>query len=226
MLRRAGPAAARTAAPYRESEKALRYPLIILTLALLVVMGMLCFVLPEFAAIYQTFNTPLPWLTRVVMSVGEGLTRFWPLLAALGILPAILNPLICQRPLAAVSPEAAHTLPVFGNRYAASGLARFYRTRLDAKRRYQLSARAAKRRGNPELSAVATEAPPVCRQITHGDPIWQALANSGGFTPLCLQLIRTGEASGSLDTMLANLARHHSEQTHQQADNPPPYWSQ
>jgi hypothetical protein len=59
----------------------------------------------------------------------------------------------------------------------------------------------------------------VCRQITHGDPIWQALANGGGFTPLCLQLIRTGEASGSLDTMLENLARHHSEQTHQQADN-------
>ncbi|PLM50113.1 type IV pilin biogenesis protein, partial [Klebsiella michiganensis] len=49
--------------------------------------------------------------------------------------------------------------------------------------------------------------------------IWQALANGGGFTPLCLQLIRTGEASGSLDTMLENLARHHSEQTHQQADN-------
>ena len=34
-------------------KKALRYPLIILSLALLVVMGMLCFVLPEFAAIYQ-----------------------------------------------------------------------------------------------------------------------------------------------------------------------------
>lgn len=34
-----------------------------------------------------------------------------------------------------------------------------------------------------------------------------------------MQLIRTGEASGSLDTMLENLARHHSEQTQQQADN-------
>ena len=55
--------------------------------------------------------------------------------------------------------------------------------------------------------------------IIHGQPIWQALTNCGGFTLLCLQLIRTGEASGSLDTMLDNLARHHSEQTHQQADN-------
>jgi type II secretory pathway component PulF len=80
LLRSVGQAAARTAAPHRKSEKALRYPLIILSLALLVVMGMLCFVLPEFAAIYQTFNTPLPWLTRAVISIGEGLTRCWPLL--------------------------------------------------------------------------------------------------------------------------------------------------
>jgi hypothetical protein len=55
--------------------------------------------------------------------------------------------------------------------------------------------------------------------ISHGAPIWQALERSGGFTTLCLQLIRTGEASGSLDTMLENLARHHSEQTHYQAEN-------
>lgn len=39
------------------------------------------------------------------------------------------------------------------------------------------------------------------------------------FTPLCIQLIRTGEVSGSLDVMLMNLARHHTEQTFQQADN-------
>jgi len=31
--------------------------------------------------------------------------------------------------------------------------------------------------------------------------------------------VRTGEVSGSLDSMLANLARHHNEQTFQQADD-------
>ena len=178
-------------------KKALRYPLIILSLALLVVMGMLCFVLPEFAAIYQTFNTPLPWLTRAVISIGEGLTRCWPLLAALGILPAILNRLICQRPgWLLYRQKLLHTLPVFGKLQGLQSVEETLSCPLWRQRLQQ-----------------------VCRQITHGDPIWQALANGGGFTPLCLQLIRTGEASGSLDTMLENLARHHSEQTHQQADN-------
>jgi type II secretory pathway component PulF len=80
LLRSVGQAAAEQQLLTEKVKKALRYPLIILSLALLVVMGMLCFVLPEFAAIYQTFNTPLPWLTRAVISIGEGLTRCWPLL--------------------------------------------------------------------------------------------------------------------------------------------------
>jgi len=52
-----------------------------------------------------------------------------------------------------------------------------------------------------------------------GAPIWSALNEAAIFTPLCIQLVRTGEASGSLDIMLANLAQHHNEQTFQQADN-------
>ncbi len=36
--------------------------------------------------------------------------------------------------------------------------------------------------------------------IVQGEPpIWQALSRCGGFTPLCLQLIRTGESVGALD---------------------------
>ncbi|MBN0927117.1 type II secretion system F family protein, partial [Pseudomonas aeruginosa] len=42
--------------------------------------------------------------------------------------------------------------------------------------------------------------------IVQGEPIWQALSRFGGFTPLCLQLIRTGESAGALDQMLENLA--------------------
>lgn len=46
---------------------------------------------------------------------------------------------------------------------------------------------------------------------------WQTMANSRAFTPLCIQLVRTGEASGALD-MLENLARHHHEHTQNLAE--------
>ncbi|VTP64050.1 Cholera toxin secretion protein epsF [Leclercia adecarboxylata] len=59
----------------------------------------------------------------------------------------------------------------------------------------------------------------IRQHIMQGAPIWSALNEAAIFTPLCIQLVRTGEASGALDTMLANLAQHHNEQTFQQADN-------
>ncbi|MBE8372246.1 type II secretion system F family protein, partial [Leptospira borgpetersenii serovar Hardjo-bovis] len=48
--------------------KALRYPAFIFTVALLLTLGMTCFVLPQFTAIYRSFNTPLPLVTRAVIA--------------------------------------------------------------------------------------------------------------------------------------------------------------
>ncbi len=59
----------------------------------------------------------------------------------------------------------------------------------------------------------------VQQDISSGKPIWLALKNSCEFSPLCIQLVRTGEASGSLDAMLRNLAHHHGEKTLAQAKN-------
>lgn len=59
----------------------------------------------------------------------------------------------------------------------------------------------------------------VQHDISAGKPVWLALKNSGEFSPLCIQLVRTGEASGSLDAMLRNLAHHHGEKTTAQAEN-------
>ena len=59
----------------------------------------------------------------------------------------------------------------------------------------------------------------IQHDISNGQPIWLALKNTGEFSPLCLQLVRTGEASGALDLMLDNLAHHHRENTMALADN-------
>ncbi|EFO3429259.1 hypothetical protein DPL33_06170 [Escherichia coli] len=59
----------------------------------------------------------------------------------------------------------------------------------------------------------------IQHDISNGQPIWLALKNTGEFSPLCLQLVRTGEASGSLDLMLDNLAHHHRDNTMALADN-------
>lgn len=56
------------------------------------------------------------------------------------------------------------------------------------------------------------------QHIAAGNPLHQALKPHSLFTPLCYQLIKVGEESGSLDALLARLASWHEAETHQLAD--------
>jgi protein transport protein HofC len=202
-------------------KKALRYPLMILLLAVLVVIGMSVFVLPEFAAIYRTFNTPLPVLTRWVMAMSSTVQQGLPLLVCLTILPFILRPIL-QRSSRwqMLRPQLWLALPMVSGLIRGRMLSQIYTV-------LALTQNA----GIPFLqgleSVEKTLTCPWWRSVIHqmgesiaqGSAIWQAMAQQTVFTPLCKQLVRTGEVSGSLDKMLENLAHYHSEQTHQQADN-------
>lgn len=202
-------------------KKALRYPLIVLALALLVVLGMLYFVLPEFTAIYQTFSTPLPLLTRMVVAAGDMLSRGWPLLLALFLSPLLLNQLVQRRSDWLLRRQRLlNALPLIGPLIGGQQLSLIFTI-------LALTQSAGISFLQGLQSVEATLSCPLWRQrlaqartlIAQGEPIWQALSRCGGFTPLCLQLIRTGESAGALDQMLENLAHHHREQTHQRADS-------
>lgn len=79
-------------------KSALRYPIIILAMAIMVVVAMLHFVLPEFAAIYKTFNTPLPVLTQGIMTLASFSGEWGWLLVLFGFLLAIANKLLMRHP--------------------------------------------------------------------------------------------------------------------------------
>ncbi|SNY69106.1 protein transport protein HofC [Enterobacter sp. CC120223-11] len=202
-------------------KKALRYPLIILSLAVLVVIGMCGFVLPEFAAIYRTFNTPLPLLTRLVMSLADIVQQGWPLIFGGVALPFILRPLLQRSPgWQKLRPQVLLKLPVVSGLIRGQMLSQIYTV-------LALTQNA----GIPFLQGLEcvekTLSCPWWRRVIEqmsvsvasGSTIWQAMEKQSVFTPLCKQLVRTGEASGALDAMLDNLSHYHSGQTHQQADN-------
>ncbi|SQI31803.1 type IV pilin biogenesis protein [Serratia plymuthica] len=58
--------------------KALRYPLFICAVALLVSILMLVMVLPEFAGVYQSFDAPLPWFTQGLLNLSAILVHSGP----------------------------------------------------------------------------------------------------------------------------------------------------
>lgn len=198
-------------------KKALRYPAIVLTLAVVVVLAMVTLVLPEFAAIYKTFNTPLPVLTQMVMGMAAFVQSYAPALFALLLTPFAVAWALRQNPR--WQQILMHT-PVMGALAKGQKLGHIFTV-------LSLTQQA----GIPFLQGLESAEETVesrywqgilrnvREDIEKGLPVWSSFQKATLFTPLCIQLLRTGEMSGALDIMLANLAHHHTEQTFQRADN-------
>lgn len=202
-------------------KKALRYPIFIITMAVMVVFAMLQFVLPEFAAIYQTFNTPLPVLTQWIIAIAHFSSQWGWLAGAFILIAVAAYHLMKQQPYwLTLRQKLLLGFPVIGPMVRGQKLTQIFTV-------LALTQNA----GIPFLqgleSVTETLANPFWSQrlaqvhhdISAGKPVWLALKNCGEFSPLCIQLVRTGEASGSLDVMLRNLAYHHGEKTLSQAEN-------
>ena len=202
-------------------KKALRYPLIILALAVAVVLAMVTMVLPEFAAIYKTFNTPLPALTRAVMALATTLQE-WGAGLMLSLLTAASGLVFIRRnrQWQRLIQRLLLSSPVIGPLVRGQKLSQIF-TVLSLTQQAGITFLQGLESTEETLTCPfwQEKLQTIRHRVMQGAPIWSALNEAEIFTPLCIQLVRTGESSGALDTMLSNLAQHHNEQTFQQADN-------
>lgn len=206
----------------KKVHKALRYPLFILLIASMVTVGMLGFVLPEFAQIYQSFNAPLPTLTRTIITGAEWLTQWalpgGPLLILLGVMIMFVRK---HKPEWQIQEQRVLlTLPLIAPLWRGQILSQIFTV-------LALTQQA----GIPLLQGLSAAGNTLSQRLWHqqinnirgeiavGTPFWQALGTTVCFTPLCRQLIRVGEESGSLDLMLERLANWHTQQAEEQAEN-------
>ncbi|MEZ3501278.1 protein transport protein HofC [Pantoea sp. KPR_PJ] len=201
--------------------KALRYPLFILLVAVAVSAGMLLLVLPEFVAIYASFNAPLPAFTAAVMALSTALEHWGYWLLLLLVLSATGYRALRQRSPAWQRREQQLLLrlPLLARLWRGSQLSQIYAI-------LHLTQQA----GIPLLQGLqAVEVTLTSRlwrdtvselqqHIARGEPLYQAMQHHALFTPLCIQLVQVGEESGALDLMLARLAEWHEAQTLSLAD--------
>lgn len=206
---------------HNKVKKALRYPLFILAVALLVTAGMMGFVLPEFAAIYRSFNATLPTITLAVMALSYWVTSqggWW--LLGIFVLTGLGFLLRRQKPQwQEYEQKLLLSLPLVSPLWRGQILSQIYTT-------LALTQQA----GVPllqGLTAVEFTLKPllwkktlnqISSHVSQGIPFWQAIENAEIFTPLCSQLIRIGEESGALDLMLERLSNWHYDQTQERAD--------
>jgi general secretion pathway protein F len=209
-------------ADYTESRQELRqkvqnamiYPVVLTSLALLIVGGMLVYVVPKVVAVFANTGRELPTLTRGLIATSDFLREYGVFLAiGLGLVAWAVSRIL-QRPGPRWTWHATLLrLPVLGRLTRGFNTARFTRTFsiltgsgvpvLEALRI------AAEVVTNMPMQAAVREA---AARIREGAPIGKSLAVSGHFPPICIHLIASGEASGELETMLARAAANQEKE--------------
>jgi general secretion pathway protein F len=185
------------------------YPAILLVVAVLSVIGMLGFVVPQFETLFKGMGDALPTPTRIIMTIGHAFTDYG-LFIGLGL---VLLFWVLRQWLRSPAGRQwwqtrALRLPLIGPLMLKYDLTLFSRSLgtllgngvplLSALRIATLTV------GNINLRQ-ALEG--VIPQVKGGGRMVEALKSSGVFEPLAINLIKVGEETGRLGPMLLELAR-------------------
>lgn len=184
------------------------YPAILLGVAVLSLVGMLGFVVPQFEKLFKGMGDALPMPTRVVMLLGQGFRHYG---LALGLGAAALGWLawrwLCTPAGRQWWQARLIALPVLGpivRKYQLTLFARSLGTLLD--------------NGVPLLAALHISVETVTHQalrqalakmaplVKEGSRIVPAMRATGVFEPLAINLVRVGEETGRVGAMMNELA--------------------
>ncbi|CNH68796.1 type IV pilin biogenesis protein [Yersinia frederiksenii] len=202
--------------------KALKYPVFVCVIALAVSILMLVLVLPEFAQIYQSFDTPLPALTAALLLMSAFITAYGPFIALLMVL--LCSGYLYIRKHQARWRQAEQRLllrlPVVSALIRGSCLSQVFQTlAMTQHAGLPLTAGLDAALVSINNSSYQQALRHIQTQINQGVPLHIALAQQRLFPPLCQQMVRVGEESGALDVLLEKLANWHQQQTQDLADN-------
>ena len=188
---------------------ALTYPAAILSIALIVTVLMLIYVVPAFENSFSSFGAALPLPTRLIID-GSAAIRDYGLIAAalLAACGGALVHLWRQNPRWQETTDRWQLrLPILGALLRRAALARWSRTLAGLYAAGIPLLDALVPAGNATNNGVFKQASQILhQQIRQGDSLSRALTRQTAFPPLLVQMVAIGEESGALDDMLNKVA--------------------
>jgi type IV pilus assembly protein PilC len=204
----------KSAALKRKVKGALVYPASIIGVALLVIVFMLTFVIPTFAAIFRDMGAELPMPTRIVIGLSD-FVRSYILLLIAGFVGCVFAVRAYYRTVNGKSIIDALLLriPIFGPLIRKVAMARFTRTLGTLVQSGVPILEGLRITATTSGNKVVEKAVLQCRvSVTEGKTVAEPLKNSGVFPPMVTQMISVGEQTGALDNMLSKIADFYDDE--------------
>ncbi len=193
---------------------AMIYPIIVLSVAVIVVIILMTFVVPTFSKTLLSMDVEMPLNTRILMAISNFFVSFWWL-----ILAVIIGLVLFLRSYAKSDPgkrllgKLAIKLPVLKHVTRNVMTARFTRTlgTLTASGVLLIQAMEIVQKvlGN---AIIAEKLDDVIGEIKRGRGLTQPLSGVKYFPPMVISMVRIGEESGDLDFALGKCADFYDEE--------------
>ncbi len=195
-------------------KSAMMYPIAIVSVAFIVVIFMLTFIIPTFATMFTQMGAELPLPTKIVVGLSNFVRR-WILVIIIAVAGGIyaLKRYHATEAGKSVIDALMLKVPVLGMLLRKVAVARFTRTLgtlissgVPILEGLRITARSS---GNKvvEKAVLATR-----QSVAEGKTIVEPLKASGVFPPMVTQMINVGEQTGALDAMLGKIADFYDEE--------------
>lgn len=200
---------------------ALIYPIIVLGVIVAVLVFMLTTVLPQVGSLYKDLHKPLPGLTQALLAISSFITHFWyiVLIGGAGAVFGIRSYIQTEKGRAMADNFKLH-MPLFGKIYRKVYMARFARTlgtmlqsgipMLEALKIVKQSI------GNVHVASVLEKS---MNGVKGGKALSSTLEGQETFLKLVPQMIKIGEQSGAIDSMLDRVAGYYEGEVDEEIKN-------
>ncbi len=187
---------------------ALIYPVAVLTIATLIVIGIIIYIIPEFKKMFLELDVPLPTPTLILLAISDFCILYWYLLLIAPFGAFFLYKLFRATTVGKHTTDRVKLMvPLFGTLVRKGIIARFTRTfgTLIASGVPILEALTISRdtAGNVVLSTAINN---VHDSVREGEPIAVPLSQTRVFDDMVVNMIDVGEETGNLDNMLMKIA--------------------
>ncbi|MDQ3197728.1 MAG: type II secretion system F family protein [Verrucomicrobiota bacterium] len=197
-------------------KSAMIYPVIVLSLAMVIMAFLLVFIVPKFESIFHEMlgDKPLPGITQFVIGISGFMQHHWLLLIG-GIVAVIFGYKFVSRTPGGrtVIDRLALRAPLFGDLTRKSSISRFARTLgtlvtsgVPILQALNITRETA---GN---SVIANAIAQVHDSVKEGESIVQPLEASGAFPPMVISMVDVGEETGQLPEMLLKIAEVYDDE--------------
>lgn len=186
----------------------LRYPTFLIIAISIAIAILAIFVIPTFAKAFANFHATLPVLTLLLLAVSDFAVHYWwVVIAVVGSVFYVFKLYIGQPDGRYKWDKFKLSIPIMGSIIKKATLARFCRSFATASKSGVPLVQAFTLVANVVDNAFFKERILLMRDgVERGESMLQVAQNAAIFTPLELQMISVGEATGDIDGMLSEVA--------------------